>query len=586
MIAHTITPLTRKFVSLLAICLMAFSVSSVSKSEAAPNAASGQRCTITGTSGNDVLNGTPGIDVICGLGGNDTINGLSGNDIIDGGPGNDTIIGGAGNDTISGGDGNDTISGGDGNDRLSGNDGNDVLKGESGNDGLIGGSGSDVLAGANGEPALNEKNLCERDPTDTVTYCGFDSSAPWIVSATMSRTTVDSSTISQTVAVTMHVTDDLMGVDAVTCNLLLEGSTSFTGQWTAVRANGDSIDGTYVCNVVIPASAALGRYGVGFSTLDKVGNSGYADQGTGLKNHGDLPEIISQTPEHWIRQAGPGDHESPRITNVIFSKTKIDTSAGPATFSVQMKVTDDFSGVAAVGCIAKHNSVDYINNSKGGAPKISGTDKSGIYRCDITLPKNSGKGKWYLRIYTVDKTSQSYIIQGDPNSSNEWSINDSLEGVQPVTNLGINFITQTGSGDDELPVMIGVSLDKSTVNTSSGNQTIVARVKVKDIKSGIKTVELESFSPNTFAENPATCVAFSKDGKGNEVWSCSLTLRRGSAKGLHAFSITLRDNVGNRVTYDSDPEFNELWQMKPFSGFLADIVKGLDLGPTGVMNTD
>ena len=578
MVDGTITPFSRKFVSLVIICLMAFSFSSVSKSEAAPTTASGQRCTKTGTSSNDVLNGTSGIDVICGLGGNDTINGLSGNDIIDGGPGNDTIIGGAGNDTVAGGEGND---------RLSGNDGNDVLKGEKGNDGLIGGKGSDVLSGANGEPALNEKNLCEKDLTDTVTYCGFDNSAPWIVSATMSRTTVDSSTSAQTVAVTIHVTDDLMGVDAVTCNLLLEGSRSFSGQWTAVRTAGDSIDGTYTCNAVIPAAASVGRYGVGFGTVDKVGNTGFADQFTGLKNSSALPEIMDQTPEHWIWQAGPGDHESPRISDVIFSKNKIDTSAGPDTFSVQMKITDDSSGVAAVGCIAIHNSVEYINNSKGGALKISGTDRSGIYRCDITLPKNSGKGKWYLLIYSQDKTKQSYSIQGALNSSNEWSVDDSSKASrQPNITLGVNSITQIGAGDDELPVMTEVSLDRPTVNTSAAKQTVIARVKVKDAKSGIKTVELESFSPSTFAENPGTCVALSKDGKGSEVWSCSLTLPRGSQKGLHAFSITLRDKVGNRVTYDADPEMQGRSRMTPFSGYLADIVKGLDLGPTGVMNTD
>jgi len=557
---------------------MVFSFSSVSKSEAASTTASGQRCTKTGTNGDDVLNGTSGLDVICGLGGNDTINGFSGNDIIDGGSGNDTIIGGAGNDTVAGGDGND---------RLSGNDGNDVLKGEKGNDGLIGGKGSDVLAGANGEPALNEKNLCEKDATDTVTYCGFDNSAPWIESATMARTLVDSSTSAQTVAVTIHVTDDLMGVDAVTCNLLLEGSRNFSGSWGSVRTAGDSIDGTYICMVVIPAAAAVGRYGVGFETYDKVGNRGIADQFTGGKFHSDLPEIMDQTPEHWIRQAGPGDHESPRITNVIFSKTKIDTSAGPDTFSVQMKITDDSSGVGLVGCIAKHNSVEYINNSKGGALKISGTDKSGIYKCDVTLPKNSGKGKWYLLIYSQDKTKQSYNIQGALNSSNEWSVDDSSESsLQPNITLGVNFITQTGAGDDELPVMTGISLDRPTVNTSAAKQTVIARVKVKDVKSGINNIELESFSPNTMAENQATCVALSKDGKGGEVWSCSATVPIGSQKGLHTFSIRVLDKVGNRVTYDADPEMQGRWRMSPYSGYLADIVKGLDLGPTGVMNTD
>lgn len=52
----------------------------------------GQVGSITGTSGNDVLNGTSA---------NDTINALAGNDLINGSAGNDTIDGGADTDTIS-----------------------------------------------------------------------------------------------------------------------------------------------------------------------------------------------------------------------------------------------------------------------------------------------------------------------------------------------------------------------------------------------------------------------------------------------------------------------------------------------------
>jgi Ca2+-binding RTX toxin-like protein len=48
---------------------------------------SGTRCTVVGTSGDDVLIGTSGRDVICGLGGDDTIKGRGGNDLIDGGRG-------------------------------------------------------------------------------------------------------------------------------------------------------------------------------------------------------------------------------------------------------------------------------------------------------------------------------------------------------------------------------------------------------------------------------------------------------------------------------------------------------------------
>ena len=62
-----------------------------------------KHCTITGTSGPDLLQGTAGADVICGLGGADTIGGNSGNDIIRGGPGNDRIQGDSGIDVLQGG---------------------------------------------------------------------------------------------------------------------------------------------------------------------------------------------------------------------------------------------------------------------------------------------------------------------------------------------------------------------------------------------------------------------------------------------------------------------------------------------------
>ena len=57
---------------------------------------SGERATIVGTQGRDVLRGSAGRDVIAGLGGNDRLSGLEGNDLICGGKGRDTIRGGAG----------------------------------------------------------------------------------------------------------------------------------------------------------------------------------------------------------------------------------------------------------------------------------------------------------------------------------------------------------------------------------------------------------------------------------------------------------------------------------------------------------
>ena len=84
---------------------------------AASKAASGQNCTIVGTTKSETLTGTAKNDVICGLGGNDTLIGGGGNDILDGGTGNDRLLGQAGNDTMIGGTGVDSYDGGTGTNR-------------------------------------------------------------------------------------------------------------------------------------------------------------------------------------------------------------------------------------------------------------------------------------------------------------------------------------------------------------------------------------------------------------------------------------------------------------------------------------
>jgi hemolysin type calcium-binding protein/WD40 repeat protein len=91
----------------------------------------GPPCTITGTSGVDVLTGTVGDDVICGLDGDDQLQGVAGNDVLLGGTGNDLLVGGPGGDTLQGEDGNDILRTRDsigGNDTADGGAGTDQCK--------------------------------------------------------------------------------------------------------------------------------------------------------------------------------------------------------------------------------------------------------------------------------------------------------------------------------------------------------------------------------------------------------------------------------------------------------------------------
>ncbi len=164
----------------------------------------GNRCTIVGTSGNDVLWGTPNDDVICGLGGNDTIYPGPGNDEVYGGDGTPTAPE-AGNDTVdfsqykplpdaapeatscgvtadlykaeavgscTGTDqlwNMENLTGTEFDDTLRGNIKANVIRANGGNDVLLGDAGNDSLYGGT-------DNGCNPDPTicgDAASYVRF-----------------------------------------------------------------------------------------------------------------------------------------------------------------------------------------------------------------------------------------------------------------------------------------------------------------------------------------------------------------------------------------------------------------------------
>jgi Ca2+-binding RTX toxin-like protein len=108
----------------------------------------GDKATILGTRGADVLIGTPRADVIVASGGNDTIRGRGGDDLVCAGSGGDHVHGLAGDDRIYGGPGPDHLLGGAGDDRLAGQAGNDTLDGGPGLDRLLGGPGRNVVIGS------------------------------------------------------------------------------------------------------------------------------------------------------------------------------------------------------------------------------------------------------------------------------------------------------------------------------------------------------------------------------------------------------------------------------------------------------
>ena len=131
----------------------------IAQSSASHNATcNGQRATIRGTDGNDVLIGTRGDDIIAGSSGTDYILAKGGNDLVCAGTGEDSVNGGDGDDVIYLGDGDDYAWGRLGNDRMFGEVGYDYLLGQRGDDYLDAGpapwDGADYCNGYYGADTL------------------------------------------------------------------------------------------------------------------------------------------------------------------------------------------------------------------------------------------------------------------------------------------------------------------------------------------------------------------------------------------------------------------------------------------------
>ena len=211
------------------------------------DAAARRDCTITGTSGNDVLTGTPGNDIICGLGGNDTLNGLGGNDIL---------IGGAGNDVLAGGSGRDILLGSDGRDSLMGADGNDTLGGGLGIDNIQPGTG---------------RNQCVADRADrTVGACVRDSVKPTVALVRSAQTSFNAG---EQLSLPITIADE-SGIGSTTA--LITGPAGERVEWCAqalILVSGDVYNGTYILQCDISRKIAGGDYVLQVDAQDMLGNS-------------------------------------------------------------------------------------------------------------------------------------------------------------------------------------------------------------------------------------------------------------------------------------------------------------------------
>jgi len=171
-------------------------------------------------------------------------------------------------------------------------------------------------------------------PTVLVVTGPADTAPPVLVGFDFSPRTVDTTTGSQTVMVTWHVTDDVAGVfgGCVTFGHGVGGCFNDPVD----RISGTDHDGVYQGHFEVPRYAPNGTWTIeSFSVSDKVSH----------QIRPTIAELVAQGFPTQLAVTGPEDTTPPVLVGFDFSPRVVDISAGPQTVTLVWHLTDNLAGI-------------------------------------------------------------------------------------------------------------------------------------------------------------------------------------------------------------------------------------------------
>lgn len=247
-------------------------------------------------------------------------------------------------------------------------------------------------------------------PTQFTVQGVDDRIPPSIVSATFSPNKVDTSISNQPVIVTVHLRDDLAGMDgSMSLSSYMQCSISFVSPSKeqrvgtyfapAMRASGNQYDGVYTNTLWLPRYSGPGTWSLdSLSLSDAAGNRQTIDLAGAL----DLGLQVDFTVQ------GAGDTSPPQMRALDYFPRRIDTSYSNQTISFSVRLADAMSGMSNyVSWGYAH--LSFLSPSKGQSAGISfnswtrtaGTDWDGVYTNSMILPRYSETGVWTLQYFDM-----------------------------------------------------------------------------------------------------------------------------------------------------------------------------------------
>jgi hypothetical protein len=434
-----------------------------------------------------------------------------------------------------------------------------VETGDAGDDQLWGDDGDDDLDGGVG------RNSCDGGAGTNNLHLSCDSQPPTITSLSFSPDSIDTSNASQIVTAHFTVHDNLAGMDVNPSGYISpihfrfirvggSSSTEFSSQGPKLVA-GDALDGTYETTFTIPVFTQPGTWEATDAVLaDRVDNS--IDQS--LDSVGPTGGYAS------FSQTAPGDSAPPVVAGITMQTTTVDTSAGSATVSALVHVTD--AGVAGLRCVPSATGGEQCGDVSitfrgpdGGqwltldarpTDRVSGDAADGTYLASATLPRHAEQGAW--QVSTIDASDAAYNAV-DVRGSDLGSL------------AGLTF-QQTGAGDDTPPVVVSMSADPTVVHTATHDESITITAHVTDDLAGSDTQVGGICLGGQYGQTQCTGLVRTSGDALDGIYTSTVLLPQYSAFGTwQTVQLQLRDLVGNII----NPSVGDTAAFQAANGFIT-----------------
>ncbi|HEY2067459.1 MAG TPA: Ig-like domain-containing protein [Gemmatimonadaceae bacterium] len=280
-------------------------------------------------------------------------------------------------------------------------------------------------------------------------------------------------------------------------------------------SSGTSSNGVWTCPMTIPAGSAPGTWTVSVVAIDAVLNRRSLSSAN-LASSG-LQSTIA------VANSNPDNTPPAPVGGLNGIPPQVDVTTQPATMTVSVRLTDAGAGVAhfdlalvapdgktSVGCSA--------------AAPITGTTADGTWQCAVTIPQGAQAGNWSILIRAIDAVFNTY----QSAASSTLTVVDNAPDTTP-------------------PTFVGLTVSPTTVDVSTGAQTVTATAHLTDTGTGVSSFVFRVAAPDStiarcLADHPTAGTP--SDG----TWTCQITIPPGGAAGDWAITVQASDAALNTAT--------------------------------------